>query len=394
MGKRELMLIAAFVILGGIVYQLTATPAPPGEEGFSISKILDEVRREVRGSRFSAERTSTVVQAIDAAVTEVRVTLRNGPLTIVGEPRDDVSAELKATSNGVDDAEAQRLVEATNIKFDKAGSILFVSVDFPEPGQQRVRNLALAVPSRLIVRVIESHQGKLEISGVAGVELGMARGETIVQNISGRVTASHRGGDFRVSDAGSVELTTRGSDVTVERIRGEATFETQAGDLKTTGIAGAIELESNATDVLLEALERTAGAVHVNASGGDVEMRGLRTESRIDLRNAGLDLVVDRPATIAIYSEGDEPVNVTVPRAGFRLDALATGAAVRTTPDDLAVKWGVDVTRAEPDGEQKVSGDVHGGGPLLTIRTRQASITLLAADTTAPATTRDSKPRP
>lgn len=371
MGKRELMLIAAFVVLGGIVYQLTATPAPPGEQGFSFSKMFEELRREVRGNRFSAERTSTAVQAIDAAVTEVRVTLGSGPLTIAGDARADVSADLTATSNGVDDAEAKRLVEATNVKFDRAGSILFVSVDFPEPGAQRVRHLALTVPSRLIVRVIESHQGKLEISGVAGVELGMARGETTLRQIRGNVTASHRGGDLRVSDAGSVELTTRGSDVTVEQIRGEATFETQAGDLKTTGIAGAIELESNGTDVRLDALERTAGTVRVNASGGEIEMRGLRTESRIDVRNADLDVVVDRPAAIAIYSEGGEPVTVTLPRGAFQLDALSKEERITTTPEDLPATLGLDGAdgATEADG-QKLSGSVNGGGPVLTIRSR------------------------
>lgn len=373
MGKRELMLIVAFVILGGIVYKLTATPAPPGEQGFSISKILAEVRREMRGNRASAERTSTAVQAIDAAVTEIRVALSSGPLTIVGEPREDVSAELTASSNGFDDAEAKRLVEATSIKFDAAGSILFVSVNFPEPGQQRVRNLTLKVPSRLIARIVENRTGKLDIRGVAGVELGSVRGETNVRQVSGRVTAAHRGGDLLVSDAGSVKLTTRGSDVTVEQIRGDATLETQAGDLKTTGIAGTIELQSNGTDVLLEGLEKTAGAVHVNATGGDIDMRGLSTESRIDIRNTGLELAINRPAPIAIYSEGEEPVTISLPHGGFRVDALTREGRITATPEDLPATLGLEVTGGETgSGAQKISGSANGGGPVLTIRTRGA----------------------
>lgn len=391
MGKRELILIAAFVILGGIVYQATAPPPAPGARGFSFGRFLDDVRREVRGNRGFAQRTSTAVQPIDAAVREVRVTLRRGPITIVGEQRSDVSAELVASSNGSDDAEAQRLVEQTNIKFDLAGSILFVSIAFPEPGAQRVRSLALKVPSRLVVRVAEGNTGQLEISSVAGVELDMARGKTILRQISGHVTASHRGGDFMITDAASLRLTARGSDVSLAHIRGEATITTQAGDLTSTGIAGPIELDSNATDVRLEALETTTGKVRVKAAGGSIALLGLRSDSRIDIRNADLDVVVDRPAVIAIYSEGAEPVDVALPRGGFQLDALTRQGRIRTTPDDLLAGWGLDVAGAPDGGEQKVSGRVNGGGPLLTIRT-QGSLTLAAPEHVKQKTSSNSKP--
>lgn len=377
MGKRELMLIVAFVILGGIVYQATAPPPAPGEQGFSISRMVDSLRREVRGNRASAQHQSTAVQAIDATVTEVRVALGRGPLTIEGEARLDVSAELVATSNGFDDAEARKLVRETVVKFDRAGTILFVSVDYPEPGSQSVRSLALKVPDRLLVRMIEGNVGGLTVSNVAAVELGAARGKTTLRQIAGRITASHRGGDLVITDAGSLKLSARGSDVTLTGIRGEASINTQAGDLKTTGIVGPIELEANSTDVRLEALERTTGRVTVNAAGGSIEMRGLRSDSRIDVRNADLQLVVGQPATIGVYSEDGEAVQITLPAGGFSLDAIARRGGIRTTPDDLAVRWGLAVTGTNPDAETKMSGSVKGGGPLLTVRTN--GLTTLAA---------------
>ena len=386
MGKRELLLIVAFVILGGIVYQITAPPPVPGEVGFSVSRIVNNLRREMRGNRASAERTATGVHAIDASVTEVRVTLRNGPLTITGEDRSDVSAELLVNSTGYDDAEAQRLAGETNLTFDQAGAILFVSVHFPEAGSQRVRSMALKVPSRLIVRMIERSTGKLDIINVAGVD-GTSRGDTTIRQISGLATVSHRGGDLAISDAGSVKLSSRGSDVTLADIRGAATINTQAGELKTTGIAGPIELESNATDVTMEGLERTTEMVRVNATGGSIEMRGLRTESRIDLRSVDLQLVMDRPAIVSVYGEGSEPVEVTLPPGGFRVDAVAR-EGIRTTPDDLAVRLGLSITRATPEGEAKISGDVNGGGPLMTLRTRGPITFAAPADANAkPAST-------
>ena len=54
MGKRELVLIAVFVVLGFCVYQLTAPPPPPGSEGVSIGGIFRNMRRDVQGARESA----------------------------------------------------------------------------------------------------------------------------------------------------------------------------------------------------------------------------------------------------------------------------------------------------------------------------------------------------
>jgi hypothetical protein len=378
------MLIAAFAMLGAMVYHFTAPPPAAGERGFSISRILDSVRREVRGNRANAEQKSTAVQEIDAAVTELRVSLRSGPIAITGEQRPNVEVELTASSNGADDAEAAQLAKQTSVKFDRAGSILFVTVDFPEAGQQWA-SLSLKIPSRLIVRNIEEHSGKLDITNVAGVELGLARGETNIRSVRGRVAASHRGGDLVISDVGAVKLTTRGSDVKLEQVRGDAVINTQAGDLRTSGIVGPLELESNATDVTLEALETSTGMVRVNAVAGSVSMRGLRTESRIDLRNADLDLVIDRAAPIAIYSEGGEAVEVTLPAGGSRLDAATREGRIVSTPGDALVKWGLAVAGGGEGEEQKTTGDVNGGGALITIRTRQGDITLRAPGAAAPA---------
>ena len=374
MGKRELLLIVAFALLGGAIYHVTAPPPAPGERSFSASRLLDHVRRELRGNRASADVTSTATQDIDAGVTELRVALRGGPIAITGEDRANVEVELAVHSNGADDAEAQQLAKATTLKFDRAGSILFVAVEFPEPGVQRA-GLKLKVPSRLRVR-LENNGGPLDISRVAAVELGQARGDTTIREISGPVIATHRGGDIVIADAGSLRLNARGSDTRIERIHGDATLNTQAGDLKTSGIAGAIELESSGTDVALENLEKTTGVIRINANSGSVGMRGLRTESRIDLRNADLTLAIDKPALIAINSDGGEPVDITVPSNGFRVDAITREAPITMVPQDLFTKWQLPFTPAGEDQDNKVSGEVNGGGPLLTVRTRQGSLTL------------------
>ena len=372
MGKRELILIVVFVMLGATVYQFTAPPPAPGERSFSLSGIIDEMRREVRGNRASAEVRSTTTEAIDESVTELRFTPRTNNLTIVGEDRKDVEAILNVRSSGYDDAEAKKLAGETHVKYDRSGSVLFVTIQYPEPGSQTAR-MSLKVPARLKVR-IEPNSGRLEVANVTDVELANARGETILKGIKGRVSGTHRGGELKITDAGSLKLTTRGSDTRIEGIRGETVISTQAGDLRATGIVGPIEVESNSTDVTLDSTEQTTGTVRINATGGSIVVKGVRTESRIDLRNAELELALDRPAIVAVYSEGEESVEITPPAGGYRLDVVAREADITSTPEGLFKTWGLAVDSQGEGKEHRLAGDVAGGGPLVTVRSQRGGI--------------------
>ena len=49
MGKRELLLIVAFVVVGVAVYQ-GPRRLRAGETGFSFSRMIESVRREVRAT--------------------------------------------------------------------------------------------------------------------------------------------------------------------------------------------------------------------------------------------------------------------------------------------------------------------------------------------------------
>ena len=366
MGKRELILIAVFVILGVGVYQVTAPPPAPGERDFSLSGLLDSVRKEVRGRPASAELNTSTTHPLAESITEMRVAVR-APVTVIGEDRTDIEAQLSVRSNGVDEAEARQLAAETKVTYDASGSIIALGMFYPEGGSQTVRGLSLKVPSRLRVRIEPSTQ-KLQLSNLADVELTLARGDVNIRQVRGRVTGTHRGGDINIADAGSVKLTTRGSDARIEQIRGESTINAQAGDLRTTGLVGPVEIESNATDVTLEGLEKTTGAIRINAAGGSIVLKGLSTETRLDVRNGDVEMDIARPAPIAVYSEGGDPVVITAPPGGFRVDAVSREATIRSMPEDLLQQWGLALAFKGDNQENRASGAVNGGGPLLTVR--------------------------
>ncbi len=368
MGKRELLLIVGFVVLGTIVYQVSAPAREPGKSTWSVGKIVDEIRREIRGNPGRAEVTSTNTHAVPDGISELRVTPRGSPITIVGEDRRDIESELWVRSNGADDAEAKSLAEATKLLVEPAGPALTVQFDFPVPGTQNAR-LHLRVPKSMLVQ-LDSSVGKVDISGVAGVELENARGETIVKNIKGRVNVVHRGGDLTIEDVDALRLNTRGSEARLTKIRSECVLQLLAGSVKASDIAGPIEIDATAADLTIENLQATKAPLKINATEGTVMLRGLSSEARIDGRETEVDIAMGAPAAVAVFTVG-EPVRVTPPEKGYTLDMVATDGTINL-PSGFEAS--IPLTKDEARRETRGKGEVNGGGPTITLRSTRGEI--------------------
>ena len=70
MGKRELLLVLGFAVVGTLVYQLTARPSAESSSHFSVNAVVDHLRRAVRGNQANAEVVTTDDHALSAATTE------------------------------------------------------------------------------------------------------------------------------------------------------------------------------------------------------------------------------------------------------------------------------------------------------------------------------------
>jgi hypothetical protein len=222
MGKRELLLVFCFVVVGVVVYQTTARPAP-GERGLSLSRLIESARREIRGNRVNAEATTTVAHAITPAVTELRVVGALLEIEVAGENRSDVETTTHVESNGYDEAEAREYVKQSRLIADRTESSLILRMEFPRGGRQR-GTLKVKVPARLQVRVEPGPPGVLRVSDIASLEVTGTRGETVVRRIPGRVEINHRGGKADIEDVGSLEFTGRAGELKVANVRGDASI--------------------------------------------------------------------------------------------------------------------------------------------------------------------------
>ncbi len=348
MGKRELLLIAGFVMVGTMVYFATAPEPAPGERGFSLGRIVDHVRREIRGNPGSAELTSSTTVPLKPTTTELRFEPASANVTIIGEDRADLGCELLVWSNGADGEEARKYATETKLKFTERRDDARDRAVLPRP-RTTARHADGPHPQDIPVRVQPS-RGKLEVTDVSTVEIVEARGQVAVRRISGRAVVTHRGGPLTIESVASLKLNSRGSVVTVKDVRGQATFQMQAGELRGSGFFGPAEIESNGTRIALDGLATLQKPLRLTTVGGSAALVGITSELRIDARDTRLDVAIVKPAPVTIYTEGDDALTVTLPQKGYELEALAIDARIDAPSGLPAVKT---------DGnEQRASGRV------------------------------------
>jgi len=375
MGKRELLLVICFVVVGVVVYQVTAPTPAPGERGLSLGRLIEAARREVGGNRAMAELTTTTTHALTSEITELRITGSISEVEVLGEDRSDIESTLFVNSRAYNDAEAKQYAAESKLVADQTASALILRMQFPTPGRQR-STVKLKVPARLRIRV-EPGSGTLDVKNVAAVEIAGTRGEVTLSQIAGRVDVSHRGGEVTIQDAGSLDFNGRAGSLKLTGVRGDTSIKMDGGgEITVANLAGSLNLESRNTDVTLENLESTRGPIRVNSIAGSVKMKGLKSEARIDVRNAELDVAMTGAATVAIYTENDR-VALTPPPGGYTLDVLVIDGEIK--PAERISELGLRATR-ENDKEARLVGAIKGGGPTITVRATRGNLELMSRD--------------
>src|SRR5262249_44352085 len=135
MGKRELLIIVAFVAIGFVAYELTAPPPKEGE-GFSLSKIFRNVRQGIQNDQPLASTTTSGTIDVSPSVTELRIPGTPRGVEVIGEDRRNIEYELHVESSGPDQPTALDYAKRTKIKQDDMGSSLQISVDYPREAKQ------------------------------------------------------------------------------------------------------------------------------------------------------------------------------------------------------------------------------------------------------------------
>ncbi len=361
MGKRELVLIVAFIFVGTLLYQATAPPNPEGR-GFSLRGMIDNVRRHMAPRHEYLVDERTVPLPIGPGVTEVRVAGVRA-LHVEGTDAEKPVAIVQVYSTGINEQEARAIGKRTVFKTDTSGDIISLDFDYPPEERQRT-TMTLKVPRRLRLRV-SGAAATFDAKAIAGVEFDGTRGEARLTSIAGTIRGTHNGGELTFDDVKDVDMSARRTDITIRKASGVVRLDLTGGALRARNLAGAVALNGNRVAIELDGV---GGALRADLTQGSLEVTRLTEQARIDARGTEVRIELDKPAPITAITT-DENITVRVPEhAGFTVDATSEDGEIRLPPGAPQPSTSQQTSRAQ--------GPINGGGPTLALRTTHADIIL------------------
>ncbi len=328
MGKRELIIVVAFLAVGTLVFQIAAPPET-ATSSFSFNDFFRSARSEIRGNPGQGKFVHEASLPVPAGLIEVRLIGVLQDVTIVGDDRDTIDYEFTVNSTGPDEASAIELAKSTELVRDDVGDAMILRATYPRPASQR-STIVMHVPTRMAVRV-EGSNG-VQVSGVAAVHLEAVRGDVTLETIQGAVTGAHQDGDLTVGGAASARLRLLRSAAKIARIADGLVLDLRNSDVGVTDSGGALEV-----DELRSELEVSGhrGAVAVRGSDGRVTIRRPAADTRVDVRRAEVEVLLERAVPLTVITT-DEPLRlILVGAPAFDLDASATNASIQAADLDL-----------------------------------------------------------
>jgi hypothetical protein len=338
MGKRELFILMAFVLVGTIAYQLTAPPPKEGSRRSTLSTFLQGLRE--------SNRANTVGASIDregtfpASKTLKSLRLSAAPnVTVVGEDRGDIGYTLSVTAMGPDEATARRHASETTLRQDDLGDVLAL-VLVPAATGRPTATLVLKVPNRLAVRIDGSR--RTSVSGVATVYLDNLIGDAEIRGVPGNIGGSHRNGTLTVTDSGGLSLTLVASKAVLTDVRGPIALNARNGETRIRTPQGSVEIEQTSVTLIIT---EPAASVSVTGTGGDITIDRPAADVKVDVRRAAVSLALSAPVTSTIFTTDAAIRLILTSEVPVAIDAVAMRGAVTASDFHLTATRAGDETK-------------------------------------------------
>ena len=218
--------------------------------------------------------------------------------------------------------------------------------------------------------------------GVARSSSLDTRGEAKVRNIAGKVTGTIGAANSR-RRLRRVQAHRRTAPTSsLARRRRNVDQHARSGELHGSELAGADRHRRNGTEVTLERLEKATG-IPCECRAGSVNIKGTRTDARIDVRNADVDVVADRArrsrstAKAAVQSSSPGARRISARRLEAAANLAARAAAgrrpgARSTAPRAPSRAADRQSRSASTGRETASAnaDPHRSPPPRSTRVR------------------------
>jgi hypothetical protein len=324
MGKRELLLFLGFLLFGGVVYQVTAPKKEETKEGFSFSKFVEHVQAEIKG-----EHVETVIQrSTTAAAPEgegwLVIPAYRGTLTIIGDQRSDLTAELKAIVYGMDDEQSKTRAKDTNVTLESDGDNVKVNIAMPEDMKRRPQlDLILRVPAHIGLQ-LELRGGQADLRRIQRIQLENSRGKITMADV-GDIEGTFENGNIEVVHARGVTLKTARAQVRLEEIAGELKLESVHGELRLQQIHGPSKLALERLDCEVDGLH---GPSEIEPERVNLSIRNIAAALTVKGENTEVRATMIAPVPVTIETT-DDLIDLRAPPAGVTIDAKSDGGQIR-----------------------------------------------------------------
>lgn len=359
MGKRELWLVVAFVVIGTVLYQATAPPSPEAS-GFSLRDMFRAARGHMGDRSATRSLTRHLTLNVPDGVDELALDDFRGRLEVVAGEGETVEVSIDLTLHGIDEDDLDLQEAGLRLHTETDGARAVVKTGHHELSPHPDMVMRVRVPRRLGLQL--SGRGAAEITGVARAAFDDYRGDLVVEEVAGPITGSHREGRAEFGPGAVVDLETERS--TLRLVRPAAvTLRAEATDVEVMDAAGPVSIEQERCT--LEVLGGD-GPIEVEGEGGTIKLRNVRSEVRIEAERLTVSMTMAAAVPVRLQIEADD-VDVMLPNEGVEIAAMVDGGELRA-PEGL--------TATTADRVQRVTGAVNGGGPRIDIDVTRGSLTI------------------
>ena len=180
-------------------------------------------------------------------------------------------------------------------------------------------------------------------------------------------TRSGSGDQIIEGTHGNVDVQTGSGDVKLSNLAGEVRLQTGSGDVRAHQVSGAVHGGTGSGDVEIE--EAAQGDVDLHTGSGNIEARGIQGGFRGETGSGDVTAEGTQTGPWEIRT-GSGNVRVRLPgNAAFDADISTSSGSVDVgMPVEMTVQGRVE------ESHKSIHGKVHGGGPVLRIRTGSGDI--------------------
>ena len=180
-------------------------------------------------------------------------------------------------------------------------------------------------------------------------------------------TRSGSGDQIIEGTHGNVDTQTGSGDVKLANLTGELQLQTGSGNIRARHVSGAVKGGTGSGDVEIQ--EVASGNIDLHTGSGNITARGVQGEFHGETGSGDVTAEGTQTGSWEIHT-GSGNVHVRVPaNAAFDADISTSSGTVDVgEPIEMTVQGRVG------DTHKQIRGKVHGGGPLLRVRTGSGDI--------------------